>query len=249
VEPGDLATLKPDAAFDGGTMDCGSGLILLIRESMQRVPLGGVLEMRSREPTVGSDLPPWCRLVGHEYLGSLPDPAAEGGTRYYIRRGQAAASEDTALASDLDRARAYEWRARVRSTGPLRAQAYCRNFSFNVGQAASFEEKDEHPSAIEYVLGALGGELSTIFGDECARRDLVLDDVEIVVKARLHDVLAHMGMTAGDCSIAGLEARCFASTMEAEESIAEAWNRALERAPLYSTLRKAADITARLRTV
>ena len=36
--------------FDGGDLDCGSGLILLIRDAMRQVPVDGILEMRSREP-------------------------------------------------------------------------------------------------------------------------------------------------------------------------------------------------------
>ena len=63
---------QPDNIFDGGDLDCGSGLILMIRENMLKIPLDGILEMRSSEPTVADDLPPWCRMVGHEYLGSLP---------------------------------------------------------------------------------------------------------------------------------------------------------------------------------
>ena len=60
--------MNPDYTFDGGDMDCGSGLILLIRQHMERVPAGGVLEIRSAEPTVTAELPPWCRMTGHEYL-------------------------------------------------------------------------------------------------------------------------------------------------------------------------------------
>ena len=63
---GDLESLNPDHVFDGGDLDCGSGLVLLIREHMQKVPVGGILEMRSLEPTVCDDLPPWCRMVGHD---------------------------------------------------------------------------------------------------------------------------------------------------------------------------------------
>ena len=62
---------ETDHVFDGGSMDCGSGLILLIRQNMLQVPSGGVLEIRSSEPTVESELPPWCRMVGHEHLQSV----------------------------------------------------------------------------------------------------------------------------------------------------------------------------------
>ena len=79
----DLESMKPDHVFDGGNLDCGSGLILLIRENMLKVPEQGIFEMRSREPTVKNDLPPWCRMVGLEYLGSLE---GEGFTRYFVRR-------------------------------------------------------------------------------------------------------------------------------------------------------------------
>ena len=69
-----LDALKPDQILEGGDLDCGSGLILLIREKMLQTPVDGILEMRSREPTVGVDLPPWCKMVGHQYLGALPTP-------------------------------------------------------------------------------------------------------------------------------------------------------------------------------
>ncbi|MEZ5194875.1 MAG: hypothetical protein R2764_00295 [Bacteroidales bacterium] len=66
-----LETIIPDHVFDGGDLDCGSGLVLLIRENMRKVPVGGIMEMRSLEPSVCDDLPPWCRMVGHDYLGLL----------------------------------------------------------------------------------------------------------------------------------------------------------------------------------
>ena len=49
---------KTDVFFDGGNLDCGSGLVLLIRQHMSGVPVGGILEMRSSEPSVEGDLPP-----------------------------------------------------------------------------------------------------------------------------------------------------------------------------------------------
>ena len=45
VMPGhrELEALAPDEVLEGGDLDCGSGLVLLIREAMSRVPEGGVL--------------------------------------------------------------------------------------------------------------------------------------------------------------------------------------------------------------
>ena len=50
---------------DGGSMDCGSGLLLLITRAMRRVPAGGLVGVRSLEPSVDTDLPVWAELVGH----------------------------------------------------------------------------------------------------------------------------------------------------------------------------------------
>jgi TusA-related sulfurtransferase len=246
----DLASITPDRTFDGGDLDCGSGLILMLRENLVAVPVGGVLEMRSREPTVGDELPPWCRLTGHEYLGRL---AGDTCTRYFLRRGEApgqeAASEADALAEDKRRAREYEWRLRVRSAGHAKSTVYCRNFSWELGQNASFEEKDERPCAVEAVLGALGAALGAGFAGECARAGLEIDDIELTVRGRLHNILAHLGLEPGDASFAAIEVKCFASTMEDEGKVREAWERAAARSPVAATLAKATQLTLKLAVV
>ena len=239
----DPATLVPDHCFDGGDLDCGSGLVLLIREEMLRVPPGGVLELRSRERTVTDDLPPWCRMVGHAYLGRAPGESA-GQTRFFVRRavGAAATAEAAALTDDKARARQYEWRLRARSTGGLRSTAYCRTFSFVVGQPASFEEKDAHPSAVEYLLGALAGDLGTGYATACARAGLQLDDVEITARATLRNVLAHLGLEDGDPSLARIRLKAFASSLDDEARLRAVWEETVRRSPLATTLARATDL-------
>ena len=51
--------------IDGGDLDCGSGLLLLITRNMRRLADGGHLGIRSAEPSVTVDLPAWADLVGH----------------------------------------------------------------------------------------------------------------------------------------------------------------------------------------
>ncbi|GAB6058545.1 sulfurtransferase TusA family protein [Desulfonatronum parangueonense] len=246
-----LSGLQPARIFDGGDLDCGSGLILLIRENMLQTPVGQVLEMRSREPTVNDDLPPWCRMAGHEYLGRLEGP---GYARYLLRRGepktdQAASSEDKALAEDKKKATEYEWRMRIRSTGNLKSTVYCRNFSWDLGQPASFKDKDAHPCAVEALLGALGGALSSGFATDCAREGLEVDDVEITVRGKLHNILAHMGLEEGDPSFAGIEVKCFASTMDDEQKVRRVWEKTVARSPIAATLAKAVDLNIKFAVV
>ena len=243
-----LSDLHPDVIFDGGDIDCGSGLILLIRENMLKTPTDGILEMRSREPTVADDLPPWCRMVGHEYLGTLP---GEGFARYFIRRraAQEAEAETQALDRDKQEAKTFEWRARVRSAGHQHAKVYARNFSFDIGQTASFEEKDSYPSAVEYLLAAVAGSLVTGFAGDCTRAGLDVDDIEISISGRLCNILAHLGVEDGDPSFETIAVKCFASTLEDEDTVKAVWEETVRRSPLVATLQKGTDITIRIAIV
>ncbi len=239
----DIAAIVPDNMFDGGDLDCGSGLILLIRDAMRQVPVDGILEMRSRERTVSDDLPPWCRMSGHEYLGKL---SGEGYTRYFVQKGSGLQEEEAALEKDKEEARKYQWRLRARATGHLKSTVYARNFAFEVGQAASFEEKDAHPCALEYLFGALAGSLTSGFATECARDNLEIDDIELSLSGSLMNILAHLGLEEGDPSIAAIEMKCFASTFDDEAKVKAAWQRTLDRSPLVATLKKAVNLQIKL---
>ena len=239
-------SLTPDVIVDGGDLDCGSGWILLIRENMMKTPVDGILEMRSREPTVADDLPPWCRMAGHEFLGKED---GSGYTRYFVRRGSGVKEEIKALQDDLAMAKKYQWRLRIRSTGHLKSTVYARNFSFDIGQPASFEEKDKHPCAIEYLFGALAGSLATAFATECAKENLEVDDIEISVTGSLNNILAHMGIEEGDPSIQEIDLKCFASTFDDEENVREVWERTVARSPVAATLVKAVHLNIKLALV
>jgi len=59
---------SPDISFDGGDLDCGNGLLLLIRKHIDPLPRGGLLEIKSSEISVEEDLPAWARLTGNELI-------------------------------------------------------------------------------------------------------------------------------------------------------------------------------------
>ncbi len=77
-------------------------------------------------------------------------------------------SED--VESELAKARAYKFQARIRWKGETTATVYARNHSFAVGQPASFDVQDIAPSALEYLLGSLGGCLVMGLADSCFAR-------------------------------------------------------------------------------
>ena len=54
--------------------------IIDLARRMPAVPLGAVLRVLADDPAAANDIPAWCRMKGHEYLGS-PGPDA-----YEVRR-------------------------------------------------------------------------------------------------------------------------------------------------------------------
>jgi 5-methyltetrahydropteroyltriglutamate--homocysteine methyltransferase len=74
----------PDVTFDGGDLDCGNGLLLLIRKHIDPLPRGGLLEILSTESSVKEDLPAWCRLTGNQLIASSPAGAA---TSFLVCKG------------------------------------------------------------------------------------------------------------------------------------------------------------------
>jgi TusA-related sulfurtransferase len=82
---------EPAVRVDGGALGVGNGLLMLLREAMESLPAGAVVAVRSTEPAVVHDLPAWCRVMAHTYLGTTP--AADGPT-YYFRKSTIGAGGD-----------------------------------------------------------------------------------------------------------------------------------------------------------
>ena len=68
-----------DLMWDFGDAGCEEGAVLKLRSLVSRLSPGEVLEVRSTDPGAGEDLPAWCRLTGHEFLGAH-------GRRYFVRK-------------------------------------------------------------------------------------------------------------------------------------------------------------------
>ena len=68
IKPVEQHEYQPDVSFDGGDLDCGGGLLLLIRRHIDPMEPGGLLEILSIDSIVEVELPAWCRLTKNELL-------------------------------------------------------------------------------------------------------------------------------------------------------------------------------------
>lgn len=221
----------PDAVCDGGDLDCGSGLLLIIRNAMQPLAPGGVLEVRSRESSVQEDLPAWCRMVGHSLF--LSEKEEDRATRYFIRKKE----EDKALQKDLQEARDFTWRARVRWTEGMRANAFVRNHSFPIGQPASFDTQDPAPSALEYLLSAVAGCLAVGFQWRASQRGITVFNLEISLQAQVEDILVFLGVEdQGRPRVKSMGGKIYVDTDAEDSDLESLWRETLEKSPLAQSL-------------
>ena len=235
-----------DAVCDGGDLDCGSGLLLIIRNAMAPLDPGRVLEVRSSETSVIEDLPAWCRLVGHSLLATQPGPGRY--THYAIRKRGAAVEND--LAGDLDQARDHRWRTRVRWKQGLQASVYARNHTWTVGQPASFDTEDAAASAVEHLLGALAACLAVGFQWRCSRARIEVHDLELTLSARADDILVFLGLTeSGHPGLQAVEGKAYVDADAAPEVLESIWAETLRRSPVAQTVQQGAPVAVTLSKV
>jgi hypothetical protein len=93
--PGNHTPLgEVEELVDGGEMDCGSGLLLLITRAMRRLDDGQVLGVRSAEASVVTDLPVWADLVGHDLAGETAE-SPDGPWWFAVRKAGASVGPST----------------------------------------------------------------------------------------------------------------------------------------------------------
>ncbi|HUR29229.1 MAG TPA: sulfurtransferase TusA family protein, partial [Planctomycetota bacterium] len=168
---------RADAVCEGGDLDCGSGLLLIIREAFEPLAPGGVLEIRSSEISVKEDLPAWCRMVGHELLAVAP--SATRSISYFVKKSGA----DGSLSADLEQARSFRWKVRAGMGEGGTTRVFARNHELAIGQPASFDTSDAAPSAVEVLLGALAGDLVAGLRWRASRAGVELGQVELSLSA------------------------------------------------------------------
>ncbi len=235
---------ETDHVFDGGAMDCGSGLILLIRQNMLAVPVGGILEIRSSEPTVESELPPWCRMVGHTHVKSVQ--VEKGTWRHWVRRGTDAASEQAELEADKRKAQEFKWSVRARRTSDLETTVYSRNFSWKSASSVDFDRSSELPGSLEKFLAATLADVINCFAIRCSRSQILLDELEGTLNATLNNSLAAVGIEAGDSSIKQINLVAYVTSPAPEPEIRREWDLALGDSPVYQTLKKSCEVDSRI---
>jgi TusA-related sulfurtransferase len=75
--------MKVDLELDCRGMICPRPIIEL-GQRIGDVAVGGQVAVVATDVAARTDVPAWCRMLGHDYLGE--DLAADGTPRYVVRR-------------------------------------------------------------------------------------------------------------------------------------------------------------------
>ena len=145
----------------------------------------------------------------------------------------------------------YEFPVRVQRTASRVPRAYGRAQSFDIGSQASLREVDDAPSAVEYVLGALGGDLVCGLERAAEGQGVSLHAIEITLNGRLDNILTHLGVIGeqGHPGLAGIDGTAYIGSDADESEIHRAWQRTLDRSPLYQTFTRCAAVTIAVKVV
>ncbi|URN04886.1 sulfurtransferase TusA family protein [Actinomadura madurae] len=66
---------RDPVVIDGGDKSCVR-LLLELRDHIAGLAPGTVIHLIATDPAAPIDLPAWCHLTGHTYVGPLPDAVA-----------------------------------------------------------------------------------------------------------------------------------------------------------------------------
>jgi tRNA 2-thiouridine synthesizing protein A len=75
---------RVDLELDCREMRCPRPVIELARH-IADVPVAGVLAVVTTDVAARTDVPAWCRMRGHDYLGEEPS-GGEAASRHLVRR-------------------------------------------------------------------------------------------------------------------------------------------------------------------
>jgi uncharacterized OsmC-like protein len=106
-----------------------------------------------------------------------------------------------------------------------------------VGQPASFDTQDIAPSAVEYVLAAIGGCLAVGFQWRASRRGLEVRNLEVSLQAQAENTLVFLGLEEqGHPGLKTIEGRLYVDADGDEDVLQEIWRETLKRSPVTQSL-------------
>ncbi len=134
---------------------------------------------------------------------------------------------------------AFTWVLRVTSPDRHTARVASRRHQFVVTRPLDFDAEHDGITAIEYALGALGGEIVTGLRQIARRRRLDLEEIEAVVAGELKNPLAYLEVIGEerDPALSRVQMKIYVTSRESEATVQALFSEVVELLPLARTFR------------
>jgi hypothetical protein len=136
---------------------------------------------------------------------------------------------------------------RVTAPGPAAARVSVGRRQFSIGRPVEFDDASPHVAALEYALGAAGGEIVNGLREFARRRRIDIDAIEALVSGELEHALTYLEVI-GETQpprIARISVKVFVSAAD-ETAIRALFADLIDRLPLVCTLRATVDLKTEL---
>src|SRR5690349_18444697 len=136
---------------------------------------------------------------------------------------------------------------RVTAPGPAAARVSAGRRHFSIGRPIEFDDASPHVAALEYALGAVGGEVVNGLREFARRRRVAIDAVEALVVGELEGGLTYLDVVGAQerPRIRRIAIRVYVASGD-EAATRALFDETLDRLPLLFTLRRAADVEVEL---
>ncbi len=145
----------------------------------------------------------------------------------------------------------HTWTVRAAWRGGQETTVYARNQAFTVGPPVSFKASDPHPSAIEYLMGALAADLTNGYQIHAARAGVVVDALEIRLSGQLDNALVFLGVIGetGSPGFHRITGTLYVTADADDMALQHIWQTTLARSPIVNTLRHGVTLTLTLQII
>ena len=132
---------------------------------------------------------------------------------------------------------------RVTAPGPAVARVSAGRRHFAIGRPVEFDDASPHVAALEYALGAVGGEVVNGLREFARRRRFEIDAVEALVTGELEHGLSYLEVIgeSGQPRIRRIAIKVFVASGDGRAAGA-LFDEMIERLPLVCTLRGTLDL-------
>jgi uncharacterized OsmC-like protein len=132
----------------------------------------------------------------------------------------------------------------------MQAKAFVRNHAFSVGQPASFDTQDVAPSAIEYLLAAVGSCLAVGFQWRASRHGIEVRYLEVSLQAQAENILVFLGLEEeGHPGMKRIDGRLYVDADAADDVLQDIWQETLQRSPVTQSVARQVPVHIDVRRV